>query len=302
MGIKGLSTYLKHHVSRGAREISLAGLGGWRVAVDASIYMYRAKAQGELVGSMYALASTLRFHGVDLTFVFDGLPPAEKKLALAGRRERKGAARRELSRLEMDADVGRSPELAARINRLRRDCATLTGDDVRLVKDLLTCMGVKHVDAVGEAELLCVQLERAGLVDACMSDDTDVFAYGCRRVIRYVSVLGGSAVLYDTQAVLAEIGVAPEDFRDVCAAAGTDYSTCDRGFAAAMRLYANWRLAGDGPTFRIWVDNPNPEDLRRVSDMYDVAAFDAELPVIEVQRGDAAGLKRLLEDHGFLFA
>ena len=302
MGIKGLSTYLKHNVTRSAREVALSDLSGLRVAVDASIYMYRGKGQEELVGSIYAMASTLRFHGVELTFVFDGVPPDEKKRTLAGRRARKGAAREELARIESDVSAARPPAIAARISRLRRDCATVTDDDVKSVKSLLTQMGVKHVDATGEAELLCAQLERAGAVDACMSDDTDVFAYGCERVIRYVSVMGRSAVLYETRGVIAEMGVNPSDFRDVCAAAGTDYSACNRGFPAAMRLYHAWRHDGSAPDFHSWIESTDSEDLQAVSAMYDLAAHGDDIPVIKTPLENPAGLRDLLGDHGFLFA
>ena len=40
--------------------------------------------------------------------------------------------------------------------------------------------------AVGEAEALCAQLNSEGLVDACITADSDAFLYGAKCVIKHL--------------------------------------------------------------------------------------------------------------------
>lgn len=298
MGIKGLSTYLKHNIVDSACEVKLSTLAGLRVAVDASIYMYRGKVQGDVISSVYALVSTLQFHNLELIFVFDGIPPEEKKSTLAGRRAKKKTAQKELARLEKRNLHSDDHQVALRIQRLKRECATLSETDLTDVKNLLAHMGIKYVEANGEAELLCAQLERDGVVDACMSDDTDVFAYGCSTILRYVSVLGESAVVYDTDAVIRELGLEYTTFRDICAVAGTDYSKCHRGFAVAMQLYLEWCNSISGIEFHEWI---NDKELPRISELYNLNTYQNTLPAIESPEGDYEKLRKLLSNHGFIF-
>jgi len=61
---------------------------------------------------------------------------------------------------------------------------------------LLELLGVPVLKAKGEAEALCAQLNREGLVDACITSDSDAFLFGANCVIKNmqpnsnVSVLG----------------------------------------------------------------------------------------------------------------
>jgi len=57
-------------------------------------------------------------------------------------------------------------------------------DQVDEVKRALRLNGVTVIDAPHEAEATCVRLAAANLVDAVVSDDTDVVPFGCATVLR----------------------------------------------------------------------------------------------------------------------
>jgi len=49
--------------------------------------------------------------------------------------------------------------------------------------------GVSYIDADGEADQLCASLVLKNKVYACLSEDMDLFVYGCPRVLRYLSFI-----------------------------------------------------------------------------------------------------------------
>jgi flap endonuclease GEN len=64
---------------------------------------------------------------------------------------------------------------------------------------LLTIMGVPCVQSFGEAEALCAQLDEAGLVDGCITQDGDCFLYGARTVYRNFSISHQGSFSYSVE-------------------------------------------------------------------------------------------------------
>lgn len=284
--------------------------------VDASIYMYRYQAQNDLVGGMYAMISLLEHHGIELYFVFDGIPPTEKFIALEERKTQRQEARDELTHLEqfaINATPADARKLSVHIQRLRRQCTRLTEEDIGSIKALLTYMGIGYIVADGEAERLCAKLVLSRVVDACLSDDTDMFAYGCPRVLRYLSVLGETVVHYDYSAILCDLNMTSEDFRSVCIAAGTDYNRSIQGFGRAYFAFSRFKSSNATGSFTDWLISSNSNE-----DTVDECEFwsaylmynlnDVEIPKVLRHRKseqpplkDPEALRTFLGQYDFLF-
>lgn len=58
---------------------------------------------------------------------------------------------------------------------------------------------------------------------ACLSEDTDMFVYGCPRVLKYISLLNHTVVLYDMKSILNELEINQNVFREICILSGSDY-------------------------------------------------------------------------------
>ncbi|CAH0747318.1 unnamed protein product [Diatraea saccharalis] len=92
-------------------------------------------------------------------------------------------------------------------------------------------MGVRCIKGRGEAEATCAQLNAQGLVDAVISQDSDCFAYGARRVYRNFSVsnaagggaMQGSVDCYDAQQMFAAIGFGRNKMVALAMLCGCDY-------------------------------------------------------------------------------
>ena len=104
----------------------------------------------------------------------------------------------------------------------------LTPALIRLSKKLLKLFGCPFHTAPGEAEAECALLNRAGVVDAVLSEDVDTLMFGARTVIRKWSGEGKNSApthvtVYDSAAIDAETGLRREGIVLVALMRGGDY-------------------------------------------------------------------------------
>ena len=83
----------------------------------------------------------------------------------------------------------KNPDDRKELIRLKRQTIRVNREHINSVKELISSMGFKFLIAEGEADVLCSNLIHSKKVDACLSDDMDMFAYGCNKVLRHLSLL-----------------------------------------------------------------------------------------------------------------
>ena len=229
MGIKQLNRFLRDEAKESIKFISLSELSGKKVAVDISIYMYKYASEGTLLENMYLMLSTLRYYEIVPVFIFDGKPPPEKKNLLLKRKENKQEAEQEYNKLKKQLENNsiddiEKQEVITNMDILKKKFIYINKNDIDNVKQLIRAYGATYYDAPGEADELCALLVIKNKVWACLSEDMDMFVYGCTRVIRYLSLLNRTAVLYDTKEILNSLGITQKELREICVISGTDYN------------------------------------------------------------------------------
>ena len=70
-----------------------------------------------------------------------------------------------------------------------------------------------------------------------MSEDTDLFVYGCPRVLRYISLRNHTVVIYHTDKILSELKLNMERFRKMCIISGTDYNNSSTNIFQNYDMY-----------------------------------------------------------------
>ncbi len=254
MGIKHLNTFLTNHC-RTITKIHLSEFSGKSVAIDASIYLYRFIADNKLIEHTFSMVSIFMNYNVRPIFVFDGTPPPEKKETLVERRENKRAAKAKYEVLK-EANPEQDTE---EMEKLKRQFVNVKDSDIRLVKSLLDDYGVAWISAPGEADELCAHLMHTNQVYACMSDDMDMFAYGCVRVFRHFSLVKHTVLFYDLNEILTDLQMTVQEFRQVIVLSGTDYNKDNMtDLAESMRWFRLYKrdmmlCEGDVPTFYEWL-------------------------------------------------
>lgn len=326
MGIRYLNKFLKENAQQAISLTKLADLAGKKIAVDISIYMYRFASDNALIENVYLMLTLFRHYSITPIFVFDGKPPDDKHELLQKRRENKRKAEAEYNQLNRQlasvTDEAEKQELLYTMDMLKKQFVYIVKKDIDAVKQLIRGCGATYYDAPGEADELCAMLTLRGKVWACMSDDMDMFVYGCPRVLRYFSLLNHTTVLYDTTGILERLGISQRELREICVLSGTDYNVNPDDehalvLSKTLKLFKKYHKSKGSETpagFIEWLQLNEPalvqdsDRLERINTM-----FDLSLPMhdhlrrfekIHIELGPfrAEEIQPILESDGFLFA
>ena len=233
MGIKGLTTLIKTSAPSAIQTQNLHHLTGKKVAIDASLFMYKmlinmrnanqsyltsnnGKVVSHITGLFYKTANYLALN-ITPIYVFDGKPPSNKSDIIKIRKERVAA-----SKLAMEQATSEEAK-----NNLEKQTIRLTKEHVDDIKQLLELMGVSYVQAHGEAEAYASEMCRKGMVDYVVTEDMDTLAFGCPRMIRTCldkSIKRKDIIsIIDLDTVLQGFELTYDEFVDLCILCGCDY-------------------------------------------------------------------------------
>jgi flap endonuclease GEN len=229
MGIKRLNQYLTENCDNQAiKKMHLSKFSGKKIVVDASIYLYRFMGENKLIEYMYLMISIFKNYDIEPIFIFDGASPPEKKELLDERRKNKQIAEEKYNNIKTQIDsIDENEDKCDMMNemeKLKKQFIYIKDTDYKAVKQLLDNSGVHWIDAPGEADELCAHLMHTEQVYACLSEDMDMFAYGCCRVMRHFSLLKHNVLFYELEQILCQLQMNMQEFRQVVVLSGTDYN------------------------------------------------------------------------------
>jgi 5'-3' exonuclease len=191
--------------------------------------------------SMYFMISQFKYLNITPVFIFDGVAPAEKKGVLNARASVRENALEQYNRLDTllhksvepssstEAATSSSCECPEQIRRrmqsLKRRFMRISNFELNELKRLMREFGVQYIESDGESDLLCAYLVKCGFAQVCMSDDMDLFLYGCPVVLRHVNIWHSTGVEYTLDTILRDMAVSLHGFQMVCILSGTDYTS-----------------------------------------------------------------------------
>jgi len=233
MGIKGLTQLIKQNSPDAIQTTNLHKLAGKRVAIDASLFMYKmlinmrtsnqayltshdGKVVSHITGIFYKTANYL---AVSITpiYVFDGKPPQNKDEIIKQRHQKVAQAKEAMALAETEEQK----------NHLEKKTIRLTKQHVDDIKELLNLMGVSYVQANGEAEAYASEMCRQGMVDYVVTEDMDTLAFGCPKMIRMCldkSIRRPDIIsIIDLEEVMKGFSMNYQQFVDLCILCGCDY-------------------------------------------------------------------------------
>lgn len=223
MGIKGL----KKTINECMKSMTWDDFRGITLAIDSMIFLYRCKGtkyleteeeSTQILFGFINLVMFLKEYDITPFFIFDGKPPDEKKAVLEERKEKRKEALSEYDVLikaienkkkikvkELDSGetrIATEKEIRDRLDELRRASLKVKFDEITLVKKFLEFMGIPYHNAPGEAEWFCAKLNQMGIVDACLSEDTDLLPYGATTwILDYKPFNKNIKVFYQTDVI-----------------------------------------------------------------------------------------------------
>jgi 5'-3' exonuclease len=255
MGVKQLNSYLKKYCNNGLKKINLYELKNKNIAIDASIYIYKYLTTNTLYESIFNMCFRFRQFNINAVFIFDGKPPKEKEAELKKRSYDKKKAEKKFKeteeeynslaiQIENTSNIKEKKDLEAQQNKLQEKMTDLKKKFVRIndelihnVKSLIMACGLTYIESPCEADVLCAHLVHTNRVYAVMSEDMDMFVYGCQRVLRYFSIIYNNCVMYLRDEILKELDINIDNFKQICVYSGTDYSKNNATFYENMKNY-----------------------------------------------------------------
>ncbi|KAF9988781.1 Rad2 nuclease [Mortierella antarctica] len=247
MGIQGLLPLLKSI----EKPVHLKDYSGQTLAVDGYVWLHKgafACAQELCLGQVTEKYVTyfmrkiemFKFFGVKPYVVFDGgyLPSkAVTEQDRLGRREESKKQAMELFK------CGKS-KLA--LEQFRK-CVDVTPEMAYAVIQALEAAQVEYVVAPYEADAQLAYLEKKGIVDGIVTEDSDLLVFGCKRVIFKLDQYGaGIEILHENLSLVQEVSFhewSMTEIRHMCILAGCDYlpSIPGMGLKTSQRLLRRFK-------------------------------------------------------------
>lgn len=320
MGIRGLNKYFKQLASsKSIRPLYIEELKGKTLVVDTSIYIYKFIEDGSLLNNMFTFITQCMEYNITLLFVFDGKPNQMKKEALLTRCRRKIMASNKF--LELEEEYDKHGENMSEQERslikyqmveYKKRSIRVSKEDINKVKLLMDSLGVFYCDAPEEADIVCSYYVQKGYAWACVSDDMDMFAYGCSRVIREWNIIKSRATLYDLQSLTVDINIPLQNLRSVLLLLSNDYCKESIHLDTAMHWFReyNIRKTPSNISFYEWllaekyVTPTRINELMEISDLYEMPEsiiLKKRLMSAPSSKINWIQLKKLLEPCGFVF-
>ena len=128
------------------------------------------------------------------------------------------------------------------------------------IKNLLQLFGVPWVESPFEAEAQCAYLEMRGLVDGIITEDSDVFLFGGRKVYRKLFAGNSNQVdFYDIRKIEKELGLNREKLISTALFLGSDYTIGVKGVGIvnAMEIVNAFETIESLERFKAWAEKPD---------------------------------------------
>ena len=308
MGIRLLNKFLQTKCSkRSITKKYLSEYKGKKIAIDVYNYLYRFKGDEKFIENLFVMCSIFRRYDISPIFVYDGKPPEMKREELDSRRAEKKALRQQYSALSTSPTTYQTN---LELIKMKRSCSMITKNDVEISKKLIKNYGMSIIQSNGESDPLCVELVKTNRAFACLSDDMDMFAYGCPKVLRYLSLINESVIEYNHENILLDLHMNDEEFQILCILAGTDYGKFEKNIFIWYEHYIEYKKTNAFTEKFIeylvnigLIDNATLEKINSIRKMYIIRDTLKDYPFqsFNLHKIYYAGLQEILKTDNFIF-
>ena len=143
----------------------------------------------------------------------------------------------------------------------------------------------------------------------------DMFVYGCKKLLRYLSLMNSTVIFYDLDVILSELNISFKNFRDICLISGSDYEkNMNRNIYKTFKMFDKYvkqirNNKQENISFYNWLINNTSYissnfDIEKLENMFDLTTInmkDIELDKIYIRQVDSDILTEILSNNGFIF-
>lgn len=303
MGVRGLNTLIKNTTDAIVKK-SLSCYSGKSIAIDVHLYIYKfLMNNGNHIDGLFKMIIMMLENKIQPIFVFDGKTTELKEETLEERKLEKKQLSETINsiREKLAGELGKEEK-----EKLERELKEMEGKLVyinrRVIessKRLMELMGVRYIEANGEAEIVCSRLNKYGLVDYVLTDDTDAIPFGGKRILRELDMVKREVLEYNIGRVMGEWRVSLKKLIELSILLGNDYNERPKG------LYPDYALESIKKGYTIetikWIklSEEEREKIRKVREYYseEDKEYIVGLMVNEMKKMDLVELRRWLGEN-----
>ena len=282
MGVKNLMQLLNKNAKNSIVKKEWTSYNGYTIAIDANLYIYKfLYNNGNCVKNFFEQILYLWKNNVTPIYVFDGKPPIEKKETLIKRKEILFNMEKRINELENKRNYStETNEIDDEIKKLQKRLIKPEIEDIDNVKRLMYLLGIDIYNSPCEGDFLIADLYKKGLVNACLTDDSDSLPNGCGVVLRNFTFRTNEITEIKLTDLLKELEFTHDQFVDLCILCGTDYMESVKGIGS-MTAY---KLIKENKNIEnVIYNNKNPikleniENYEKVRELFKVFNYNYEI-------------------------
>ena len=321
MGIRYLNKYLVERCSNTSiKQIHLSKLKDKTIVIDTSIYLYKFIGDGLLEENLYILITTLKKYNINALFVFDGVPPQEKWNTIESRNKEKDHAEVMYDNLTHKLSISQynddeRKKIISQMHSVRKQCVRIKKHQITFAKKIMEVLGIKYIDAIGEADEICAKLCKSKIAFGCLSDDMDMFTYGCSNILRNLNLLKEEVTIYNYESILTDLQLTSTTFRILLIISTNDYNDQDdNNFNKSIKLYNDFKSTDHtNISFKTWLeghahDGSNTKDINHYERIYNLDNY-IDVNVNNLNETSCKEdkikyyneLQQIMKPHGFIF-
>lgn len=311
MGIRSLNKFIKEKHGSIIQRRFMEDYSNESLAIDISIYMYKCKLTDNFYEKLYDMCALFTKNNINAIFVFDGNATNEKKEELKRRKETKQRAKDAYKLLEnkytQELNEDEKEEIEQKMTALKKQFIRITSGEREFAKELITYFGLSYIQAPREADEMCAYLCNSGKCYACISDDTDMFAYGCKRVLRQFNMTTGTCLEYNCEDLCNSLNVNMGLFKQLCVLSGTDYHTgydVNRisFYRSTKELFIFYKTNNECIYDYFYNNNDTIENLKHIESLfkYDSTILGDQVECVKGVK-NVNKMQHLLKEHNFYF-
>ena len=272
MGIKDLYKYLNVKHPECFQLVHFSNFAYKKLAIDMLniLYIYKARDERKWIKNVLLFLLKLKKWCIHPICVFDGpVHPLKRKTIEKRKTDREKGRKRtddlkkslehyietnEIS-LNLQNLIENKTELVSKLNnqiivsqvrefidkQYKNYNIYFNTYELDMIKNLISAIGIDVITAPHDGEAYCSFLTTQNKVDLVLSNDSDVFFFGCTKVICKFTEEGG--YLLEMDKILKKLEITYDELVDICILCGTDYNTCSKGigFIRALNLIKKYK-------------------------------------------------------------
>lgn len=164
------------------------------------------------------LLKKFKIFNIDIIFVMDGFAAHNKKKTIEKRKSKVSDAINQINKID---------DKTSKIYiNFKKKTTHIMYEDCDHMEKYFKKNNIKYIhNDHYEADVICKWLVEYGIADYCLSNDSDLVAYGCKHILMNFDYYKNTFTYINYEQMLKKINLSPSKFLDLCINCGSDFNS-----------------------------------------------------------------------------